>query len=67
MLLTSRSTTEVSPPSIDMPTMMTSRWSRRPRAAAIYYIEPSDRLTVIALATRFGTIDAMVLIAGQRG
>jgi hypothetical protein len=31
------------------------------------YIEPSDRLTVIALPTRFGAIDAMVMIAGQRG
>jgi hypothetical protein len=31
------------------------------------YIEPSDRLTVIALPIRFGTIDTMVLIAGQRG
>jgi len=31
------------------------------------YIQPSDRLTVIALPTRFGTIDTMVLIAGQRG
>ena len=31
------------------------------------YIEPSDRLTVIALPTRFGTIDTLVLIAGQRG
>jgi hypothetical protein len=31
------------------------------------YIEPRDRLTVIALPTRFGTIDTMVLIAGQRG
>jgi hypothetical protein len=31
------------------------------------YIEPSDRLTVLTLPTRFGTIDTMVLIAGQRG
>jgi hypothetical protein len=31
------------------------------------YIEPSERLTVIALPTRFGAIDTMVLIAGQRG
>lgn len=31
------------------------------------HIEPSDRLTVIALPTRFGAIDTMVLIAGQRG
>jgi hypothetical protein len=31
------------------------------------YIEPTDRLSVLALPTRFGAIDAMVLIAGQRG
>ena len=31
------------------------------------YIEPSDRLQVIALPTRFGAIETMVLIAGQRG
>lgn len=31
------------------------------------YIEPSERLTVTALPTRFGAIDTMVLIAGQRG
>lgn len=30
------------------------------------YIEPSDRLTVIVLPTRFSTIETMVLIAGQR-
>jgi len=31
------------------------------------YIQPSDKLTVVALPTRFGTIETMVLIAGQRG
>jgi len=31
------------------------------------YIEPGHRLTVIALPIRFGAIDTMVLIAGQRG
>jgi CheY-specific phosphatase CheX len=31
------------------------------------YIQPTDRMTVTALPTRFGTIDAIVLIAGQRG
>jgi hypothetical protein len=31
------------------------------------YIQPSEKLTVIALPTRFGTIETMVLIAGQRG
>jgi len=31
------------------------------------YIQPSERLSVIALPTRLGTIDTMVLIAGQRG
>lgn len=31
------------------------------------YIEPSERLQVIALPTRFGAIETMVLIAGQRG
>jgi hypothetical protein len=31
------------------------------------YIQPTERLTVIALPTRLGTIDTMVLIAGQRG
>ncbi|HEY0477455.1 MAG TPA: chemotaxis protein CheX [Kofleriaceae bacterium] len=30
------------------------------------YIQPTDRLTVITLPTRFGAIDTMVLIAGQR-
>jgi len=30
------------------------------------YIQPTERLSVIALPTRFGTIDTMVLIAGQR-
>jgi len=30
------------------------------------YIEPTDRLTVIVLPTRFGAIETMVLIAGQR-
>jgi CheY-specific phosphatase CheX len=30
------------------------------------YIQPSDRLTVTALPTRFGTIETIVLIAGQR-
>jgi hypothetical protein len=29
------------------------------------HIEPTDRLTVIALPTRFGAIEAMVLIAGR--
>ena len=29
------------------------------------YIEPTDRLTVIVLPTRFGAIDTMVLIAGR--
>jgi len=31
------------------------------------YIQPTDRLSVVALPTRFGTIETMVLIAGQRG
>lgn len=31
------------------------------------YIQPTDRLSVLALPTRFDTIDTMVLIAGQRG
>lgn len=31
------------------------------------YIEPSDRLQVIALPTQFGKIETMVVIAGQRG
>ena len=31
------------------------------------YIQPTDKLTVVALPTRFGTIETMVLIAGQRG
>jgi Chemotaxis phosphatase CheX len=31
------------------------------------YIQPTDRLAVLALPTRFGAIDTMVLIAGQRG
>jgi Chemotaxis phosphatase CheX len=31
------------------------------------YIQPTDRLSVLTLPTRFGTIDTMVLIAGQRG
>lgn len=31
------------------------------------HIQPTERLTVIALPTRFGAIDTMVLIAGQRG
>lgn len=31
------------------------------------YIQPTDRLSVLALPTRFGAIDTMVLIAGQRG
>jgi len=31
------------------------------------YIEPSDRVTVTALPTRFGEIDTIVLLAGQRG
>jgi CheY-specific phosphatase CheX len=31
------------------------------------YIQPTDRLTVIALPTRFDAIDTIVLIAGQRG
>ena len=30
------------------------------------YLQPSDRTAVIALPIRFGTIDAMVLIAGGR-
>lgn len=30
------------------------------------YIQPTDRLSVIALPTRFSTIETMVLIAGQR-
>jgi Chemotaxis phosphatase CheX len=30
------------------------------------YIEPSDRLQVIALPTQFGAIETMVVIAGQR-
>jgi hypothetical protein len=30
------------------------------------YIQPTDRLTVIALPTRFGAVDTMVLIAGHR-
>jgi hypothetical protein len=31
------------------------------------YIQPTERLSLIALPTRMGTIDTMVLIAGQRG
>jgi hypothetical protein len=31
------------------------------------YIQPTDRLMVLALPTRFGPIETMVLIAGQRG
>jgi hypothetical protein len=31
------------------------------------HIQPTERLTVIALPTRFGAIETMVLIAGQRG
>lgn len=31
------------------------------------YIQPTDRLSVIALPARFGTIETMVLIAGHRG
>jgi CheY-specific phosphatase CheX len=31
------------------------------------YIQPSDRLAVLALPTQFQTIETMVLIAGQRG
>jgi hypothetical protein len=30
------------------------------------YIQPTDRLSVLTLPTRFGAIDTMVLIAGQR-
>ena len=30
------------------------------------YIQPTDRLMVLALPTRFGAIETMVLIAGQR-
>jgi hypothetical protein len=30
------------------------------------YIQPTDRLAVLTLPTRFGTIETMVLIAGQR-
>ncbi len=30
-------------------------------------IEPSERLIVIALPTRFGAIDTLVVIAGPRG
>jgi hypothetical protein len=31
------------------------------------YIQPTERLSVVVLPTRFGPIDTMVLIAGQRG
>jgi hypothetical protein len=31
------------------------------------HIQPTERLSVVALPTRFGTIETMVLIAGQRG
>lgn len=31
------------------------------------YIQPTERMTVTCLPTRFGTIDTMILIAGQRG
>jgi Chemotaxis phosphatase CheX len=31
------------------------------------YIQPTDRLSVIAFPTRFGKIDTIVLVAGQRG
>jgi hypothetical protein len=31
------------------------------------YIQPTDRLSLIGLPTRFNTIETMVLIAGQRG
>jgi CheY-specific phosphatase CheX len=30
------------------------------------YIQPTEKLSVIALPTRFGPIETMVLIAGQR-
>ena len=30
------------------------------------YIQPTDRLSVIALPTRFGPVETMVLITGQR-
>jgi hypothetical protein len=30
------------------------------------FIQPTDRLSVVALPTRFGAIDTIVLIAGQR-
>ena len=30
------------------------------------YIQPTDRLSVIAFPTRFGTIDTIVLVAGHR-
>lgn len=30
------------------------------------YIQPTERLSVIALPTKFGTVDTMVLIAGQK-
>jgi hypothetical protein len=31
------------------------------------YIQPTERMTVTCLPTRFGTIETMILIAGQRG
>jgi hypothetical protein len=31
------------------------------------YLQPTDRMMVIALPTRFGEIDTIVLITGQRG
>jgi hypothetical protein len=31
------------------------------------YIQPTERLAVLALPTQFGTIETMVLIAGHRG
>jgi hypothetical protein len=31
------------------------------------YIQPTDRLSVLALPTQLGTIETIVLIAGQRG
>jgi CheY-specific phosphatase CheX len=30
------------------------------------YIQPTDRLSVVALPTKFGPVDAMVLITGQK-
>jgi hypothetical protein len=30
------------------------------------YLQPSERLSVLALPTRFGTVDAIVLVAGPR-